>query len=126
MHATRGHLPRRALGHVAELANEHHGVPIDKRQDSDAVAAAHDPVGRGLPVRQLHDVLSQRQRAVAVNRRRRQPFPWRLRELRHYFASTQVSDPFSLAATFEKKIRSGWPSAVPRCSVEMRSGPAFL
>jgi len=43
-----------------------------------------------------------------------------------YCASTQLSDPFSLTATFEKKIRSGWPSAVPRWSVEMRSGPAFL
>src|SRR5262245_39159365 len=43
-----------------------------------------------------------------------------------YCASTQVSDPVSLAATFEKKIRSGWPSAVPRWSVEMSRGPAFL
>ena len=43
-----------------------------------------------------------------------------------YFASTHVSDPASLKATFEKKIRAGLPSAVPRCSVETRSGPAFL
>jgi len=43
-----------------------------------------------------------------------------------YCASTQVSDPFSLTETFEKEIRSGWPSAVPRWSVEIRRGPAFL
>ena len=31
-----------------------------------------------------------------------------------YFASTQVLDPASLTATFEKKRRNGLPSAVPR------------
>ena len=43
-----------------------------------------------------------------------------------YFASTQVSDPVTLTATSEMKICSGLPSAVPRCSVEIRRGPAFL
>lgn len=43
-----------------------------------------------------------------------------------YCASTQVSDPTSLTDTFEKKSRSGLPSAVPRWSVEIRRGPAFL
>src|SRR6516225_4148672 len=43
-----------------------------------------------------------------------------------YFASIQVSEPASLMATFVKKMCAGLPSAVPRCSVETRSGPAFL
>jgi hypothetical protein len=43
-----------------------------------------------------------------------------------YCASTQVSDPVSLTATFVKKIRAGLPSAVPRWSVEKSRGPAFL
>jgi len=43
-----------------------------------------------------------------------------------YFAFTHVSDPTSLTDTSEKKIRSGLPSAVPRRSVEIRRGPAFL
>ena len=43
-----------------------------------------------------------------------------------YFASSHVSDPTSLTATFVKKRCSGLPSAVPRCSVEKRRGPAFL
>ena len=58
--------------------------------------------------------------------RGRQRTPESTAKVTSYCASTQVSDPVSLAATFEKKIRSGWPSAVPRCSVEMRRGPAFL
>ena len=32
----------------------------------------------------------------------------------------------TLTATSEMKMCSGLPSAVPRCSVEMRIGPAFL
>jgi hypothetical protein len=43
-----------------------------------------------------------------------------------YCAFTHVSDPTSLTDTSEKKIRSGWPSAVPRRSIERRRGPAFL
>ena len=43
-----------------------------------------------------------------------------------YCAFTHVSDPVSLTATSEKKRCSGLPSAVPRWSVEIRSGPAFL
>ena len=43
-----------------------------------------------------------------------------------YSAFTQVSDPISLTDTFEKKIRIGSPSAVPRWSDEIRRGPAFL
>jgi hypothetical protein len=46
--------------------------------------------------------------------------------LRCYCASTQVSDPTSLTDTFEKKIRAGLPSAVPRWSVETSRGPDFL
>jgi hypothetical protein len=41
-------------------------------------------------------------------------------------AFTQVSDPVSFTDTSEKEIRSGLPSAVPRWSVEIRRGPAFL
>src|SRR5246127_3287826 len=43
-----------------------------------------------------------------------------------YFASSQVFDPTSLTATFEKKTCAGWPLFVPRCSSETSSGPAFL
>ena len=43
-----------------------------------------------------------------------------------YCALIQLSDPVSLTATSEKKIRNGFPSAVPRCSVEISRGPAFL
>ena len=43
-----------------------------------------------------------------------------------YFASIQASDPVSLTATPEIKMCSGLPSAVPRCSVEISRGPAFL
>lgn len=43
-----------------------------------------------------------------------------------YCACTHLSEPTSLTDTFEKKIRSGLPSAVPRRSIEIRSGPAFL
>ena len=43
-----------------------------------------------------------------------------------YCASVQVSDPVSLKDTFEKKIRHGLPSAIPRWSVETSRGPAFL
>src|SRR5215467_12404819 len=50
------------------------------------------------------------------------------RQRRHllYCAFIQVSDPASLTDTFVKKIRAGLPSAVPRWSVEIRRGPAFL
>jgi hypothetical protein len=40
--------------------------------------------------------------------------------------SAHLSDPASLTATLVKERWNGFPSAVPRCSVEMRSGPAFL
>jgi hypothetical protein len=43
-----------------------------------------------------------------------------------YCAFTHLSDPTSLTDTFEKKNRSFLPSAVPRRSVEIRRGPAFL
>jgi len=43
-----------------------------------------------------------------------------------YFASIQVSDPVSFTDTSEIKMCRGLPSAVPRCSVEMSRGPAFL
>src|SRR5260370_39521099 len=43
-----------------------------------------------------------------------------------YFASIHLSDPVSLTARSEMKIRSGLPSAVPRWSVEIERGPAFL
>ncbi len=43
-----------------------------------------------------------------------------------YCAFIHVSDPTSLTDTFEKKRCTGSPSAVPRCSVEKRRGPAFL
>jgi hypothetical protein len=43
-----------------------------------------------------------------------------------YRSFTHLSDPSSLTATLEKEMCTGLPSAVPRCSVEIRSGPAFL
>ncbi len=43
-----------------------------------------------------------------------------------YSAFTHVSDPVSLTDTSEKKRCRGLPSTVPRCSVEIRRGPAFL
>jgi hypothetical protein len=43
-----------------------------------------------------------------------------------YCAFTQSFDPVSLTATSEKKIRAGLPSAVPRWSIEISRGPAFL
>jgi len=43
-----------------------------------------------------------------------------------YFAFTHESDPASFTATSEMKMCSGLPSAVPRCSVEISRGPAFL
>ena len=43
-----------------------------------------------------------------------------------YFASIQLSDPVSLTAKSEMKMCKGLPSAVPRCSVEISRGPAFL
>jgi hypothetical protein len=43
-----------------------------------------------------------------------------------YCAGIHLSDPVSLTATSEKKTCRGLPSAVPRCSVENRIGPAFL
>jgi hypothetical protein len=43
-----------------------------------------------------------------------------------YCAFIQLSDPVSLTDTSERVIRNGLPSAVPRCSVEIRRGPAFL
>jgi hypothetical protein len=48
------------------------------------------------------------------------------RALGCYCAFIQVSDPVSLTDTSEKKRCSGLPSAVPRWSVEIRRGPAFL
>jgi len=41
-------------------------------------------------------------------------------------AGIHLSEPTGLTATFVKKTWSGAPSAVPRCSVETKSGPAFL
>ena len=41
-------------------------------------------------------------------------------------ASIQLSDPVSLTATFVNVCVRGAPSAVPLCSVENSSGPAFL
>src|ERR1700756_2527205 len=43
-----------------------------------------------------------------------------------YCACSQVFDPTSLTATFEKKTCAGWPLFVPRCSSDTSSGPAFL
>src|SRR5262249_36492232 len=43
-----------------------------------------------------------------------------------YCPFTPLSDPASFTATFEKKIFAGFPSAVPRWSVETSRGPAFL
>jgi len=43
-----------------------------------------------------------------------------------YCAGIHLSEPVSLTATLVKKMWSGAPSAVPRCSVETKSGPAFL
>ncbi len=43
-----------------------------------------------------------------------------------YSALIQVSEPVSLTDTSEKKMCKGLPSAVPRCSVEISKGPAFL
>jgi alkylation response protein AidB-like acyl-CoA dehydrogenase len=43
-----------------------------------------------------------------------------------YFAAIQVSEPTSLTDTSERKMCRGLPSAVPRCSVENKIGPAFL
>jgi hypothetical protein len=43
-----------------------------------------------------------------------------------YSAFIQLSDPVSFTATPVKLSVSGAPSAVPLCSVETRSGPAFL
>jgi len=40
--------------------------------------------------------------------------------------SSQLSEPAIVTATVEKKRWRGPPSAVPRCSVETRSGPACL
>jgi hypothetical protein len=43
-----------------------------------------------------------------------------------YCAFIHVSDPVSLTATSVKNSWNGPPSAVPRCSVEISRGPAFL
>jgi len=43
-----------------------------------------------------------------------------------YCASIHLSEPASLTETSEIKMCRGLPSAVPRCSVENRIGPAFL
>jgi hypothetical protein len=43
-----------------------------------------------------------------------------------YCAMIHLSDPVSLTATLVRKMWSGLPSAVPRCSVENSRGPAFL
>src|SRR5216683_5207998 len=43
-----------------------------------------------------------------------------------YCAFIQVSEPVSLTDTSERKICRGLTSAVPRCSVEISRGPAFL
>src|SRR5579864_3229188 len=45
---------------------------------------------------------------------------------RCYCAFIQLSEPVSLTDTSEKKMCTGLPSAVPRCSVETSRGPAFL
>jgi hypothetical protein len=41
-------------------------------------------------------------------------------------ALIQLSNPVYLTDTLEKKTRMGLPSPVPRCSVEISRGPAFL
>src|SRR5215472_9726641 len=43
-----------------------------------------------------------------------------------YCAFVQLSDPVTLTATSEYQIHIGLPSALPRRSVEMSSGPAFF
>ncbi len=43
-----------------------------------------------------------------------------------YCALIHLSDPVSLTDTSVRKMCRGLPSAVPRCSVENSSGPAFL
>src|SRR5215475_6609806 len=43
-----------------------------------------------------------------------------------HFALTHLSEPVSLTATSDRKMCRGLPSALPRCSVEMSSGPAIL
>jgi hypothetical protein len=43
-----------------------------------------------------------------------------------YCAGIHLSDPVTLTATSEMKMCRGLPSAVPRCSVEISRGPAFL
>jgi hypothetical protein len=63
---------------------------------------------------------------TAVSRKRLKAVNTRTSPSSFYCAFVQVSDPVSLTDTPEKKIRSGLPSAVPRWSVEIRIGPAFL
>src|SRR3954464_10645438 len=46
--------------------------------------------------------------------------------LRVYCAFVQVFEPVNLTDTSEIQICRGLPSAVPRCSVEISRGPAFL
>lgn len=48
------------------------------------------------------------------------------RTSRCYCAGIHLSDPATLTATFENERCKGLSSAVPRCSVEKSSGPAFL
>src|SRR5580700_11439215 len=69
------------------------------------------------------DELATVSRILASEERR--PFAL-MRSLYAYCAGVHLSEPVNFTATSEMKMCRGFPSAVPRCSVEMRRGPAFL
>jgi len=51
---------------------------------------------------------------------------WPFAQAYFYCAFTHLSEPVNLTATSVMKMCRGLPSAVPRCSVEINRGPAFL
>src|SRR6185312_6369011 len=122
---TRKSAPRLQLGSNVLIVTNHRNeiARLTAAQNSDQLRQEARPESF-MPNVQIDVSLHSMLHSTAPERPREAPRVWVAPPL--YLASIQAFEPFSLTATFVKKRCRGLPSAVPRCSVEMRMGPAFL
>src|SRR5215470_1648978 len=109
---TRRHLPGRSACDVAILLDEKHGLRIEEREHADALPAAHHAVDRRAAVRELHDVLTEGEPAILVDRSRGESLPWNLGEPAHFVCSSsnprvcRGSSPADPASVARSRARS--------------------